>query len=318
MFTPAKNDQPPRVSVVMGVYRDFRFLTEAIDSVLQQDFSDLELIIVDDGNHRDDIFAPLSTRDPRIRLVRCATNGGHPVALNIGIAAARADIIVRLDQDDICEPTRIGKQVEALDADPDLGLVGSDVLLIAEDGQPQTVVHMPRNDLEVRWTMLFHNPFYHSTATFRRAAFVAAGGYREDVPISEDHFLWFDMLRVCRLRNLAAPLVRYRLNSQGLTALHRNKARNRTHAIREKLWADIGLSYDLQDDTLARAVSAFLREKPVPAALRPAALALIKRVLSAFLASPQATSDLQTVADGRRLAAELGARMQATRDHPTE
>jgi glycosyltransferase involved in cell wall biosynthesis len=199
----------------MTVYNDLRFLDVAVDSILRQEFRDLELVIVDDGTGEDALFKALERRDPRIRIVVNPTNLGTAAAANRGIDTARADIILRLDADDIAEPTRVGRLVAALADDPQLGLIGSWCTLIDEAGQPHRVERMRETDLEIRWTILFHNPFYQSTAAFRRSCFEAAGRYKIEKLISEDHYLWFHMLPLCRARNIAEPLVRYRLNPRG-------------------------------------------------------------------------------------------------------
>ena len=77
---------------------------------------------------------------------------------------------MRLDADDVAERTRVGRLVAVLADDPQLGLVGSWCTLIDEAGRPQGDRRMPASDLEIRWTILFHSPFYHSTVAFRRAA----------------------------------------------------------------------------------------------------------------------------------------------------
>ena len=83
---------PPRVSMVMPVHNGARWLADAIDSVLAQDFTDFELILVDDAS-RDaspTIMADAAQRDPRVRSLRLDTNVGLPAALNHGFAAARS------------------------------------------------------------------------------------------------------------------------------------------------------------------------------------------------------------------------------------
>jgi len=285
----------PGVSVIMTVYNDLRFLDAAVDSVLGQEFHDLELVIVDDGTGQDAIFRALAWRDPRIRIVVNPVNLGTAAAANRGIDSARGDIIVRLDADDIAEPTRVGRLVAALADDPQLGLVGSAVTLIDEAGQPLRVQPMPATDLEIRWTILFHCPFYHSAVAFRRSCFESAGRYIAAELVSQDHYLWFHMLPFCRARNLAEPLTQYRLNPRGLTAIHStNNPRNRTHAIREALWARLGLRYNLYDDALALDVTQFLRGFDLAAPdSRGAAYRTILTVLRAFLAGPQPFADAE-------------------------
>lgn len=249
----------PACSVVMTVYQDFRFLDAAVNSILAQTFGDFELIVVDDGSAEPGPVEALAAHDPRIRVLLNRANAGAAAAANRGVAAARSDIIVRLDSDDIAEPARLGRLVEALHADPELGLVGSAATLIDEAGRPLGVERMPETDFAIRWTMLFHNPFYHSATAFRRSAFDAAGGYRAGNRIVQDHFLWFDMLPHARARNLAEPLVRYRLNPKGLTATHLEDARAQTDAIRDSLWPLLGLAHDREDRQADLDASGFLR-----------------------------------------------------------
>ena len=296
----------------MTVYNDLRFLHEAVDSILEQEFRDLELIIVDDGTGNEALFGALERRDPRIRLVVNQANMGTAVAANRGIEAARADIIVRLDADDIAEPDRVGRLIAALEEDPQVGVVGSAVTLIDEAGQPHGVARMPETDMEVRWTILFHNPFYHSAVAFRRSCFEAAGRYLTEELVSQDHYLWFHMLPHCRARNLAQPLTRYRMNSRGLTASDASVGRNRTHRIREALWSSIGLTYDLYEDALARDISEFLRGHEIAFLdRRLRAYQKMFAVLGAFLDATQPHQRAGDERDAGQLAGTLVTRALA-------
>jgi glycosyltransferase involved in cell wall biosynthesis len=276
----------------MTVYNDLRFLDAAIDSVLNQDLADVELIVVDDGTGLRDRFEAIAQRDQRIRVVINPTNIGTAAAANRGIEIARADIIARLDADDIAEPTHLSQLLKTLSEDSELGLVGSACTLVDETDRVLGMQPMPQTDLEIRWTMLFHNPFYHSTTAYRRSCFEAAGRYRPEELVSQDHYLWFDMLPFCRAHNLAEPLVRYRVNSQGLTVTNAVRARSRTHAIREDLWGRLGLSYDLYDDQLAGDITQFLRGNAVPPTRRAQAYRKLLTVLRAFSASARARGRL--------------------------
>jgi hypothetical protein len=167
-----------------------------------------------------------------------------------------------------------------------LGLVGSAVLVIDETGRSLRVEPMPETDFEIRWTILFHCPFYHSAVAFRRSCFEAAGQYRPGERISCDHYLWFDMLPFCRARNLRAPLVRYRLRPDSLSASYAGgNPRERTRPIREALWREIGLTYGLQEGQVALDVSALLRgQAPKGAEQQAAAAEVIQFTLSRVLA----------------------------------
>jgi hypothetical protein len=302
----------PRVSVIMTVYRDFRFVDEAVASILNQDFTDLELILVDDGNARLDIFDAIAARDRRIRIVSSAVNIGTAAAANLGIAAAKGEFVARLDADDVSEPGRLTAQVAALDADPDLGLVASAVTLIDEAGAVIRQRAMPETDTDIRWTIHFYNPIYHSTATYRRSVFEAAGRYRPEELVSQDHYLWFEMLPLCRMRNLAEPLVRYRHNGQGLTVTHNTgNPRARTHPIREALWRRLGVDYALHDNALAADINGFLDGADIAPERRLAAYCVLLEVLSAFRRAPRLLPRAGDAGDLRRLSGALVHRMTA-------
>jgi glycosyltransferase involved in cell wall biosynthesis len=297
----------------MTVYNDFRFLDEAVESILRQDFADIELVLVDDGNHNDELFGTIARRDARIRVVSNSTNLGAAVAANRGIDVARSDIIVRLDADDVAEPTRVGRLVKTLNDDPSLGLVGSTVTCINEAGEPLGVWPAPESDAEIRWTLLFYNPFHHSAAAYRKSVFERAGRYRPSELISQDHYLWFDMLPFCKARNLQQPLTRYRLNHQGLALTNITNARSRTHAIREVLWRKLGIEYCLYDDEFAFGVNNWVKGGALPPEKRAAAYRVILPALRAFVRS-SAPRNQQDFDELRWLAAVSIGRM--LRDRP--
>jgi len=318
-FVPLLNNQRPQstgtpaVSVVMTVYNDLRFIEEAIDSILKQDFGDLELIVVDDGTGETERFRQIEDRDPRIRVIAIPTNIGTAAAANRGVEAARADIIARLDADDIAEPSHIGRLVAALREDPSLGLVGSWCTLINEAGQLIRVQSMPESDLEIRWTILFYNPFYHSAIAYRRCYFEAAGRYKVDELVSQDHYLWFQMLPLCKARNISEPLTRYRVNPRGLSLVNAKNTRSRTHAIREALWKELGLTYDLYDDLLALDVNRFLRGQEIAdAERRLMAYRVIAKVLRRFLPLHRFLTQALESHDADRLKSALLDRMLAS------
>ena len=132
----ASPDPPPRVSVVMPVYNAEGFVEAAARSILDQTFTDLELIAVDDGSTDGSgaILDRLAAADPRLRIVR-RPNTGVTGALNDGLAAARAPLIARMDADDVSAPTRLEKQLAYLDAHPDIGLLGCAWTTCPADGR---------------------------------------------------------------------------------------------------------------------------------------------------------------------------------------
>jgi glycosyltransferase involved in cell wall biosynthesis len=305
----------PRVSVIMTVGSDIRFLQAAVESILVQDFSDFELVIVDDETERRNAtVAALVHRDPRIRIVVNRKNLGTAAAANRGIEAARADIIARLDADDIAEPTRLRRLVAALDADPALGLVGSWFATITENGDQREIIRLPEADLEIRWSFLFSNPFCHSAIVFRRSCFEAAGRYRPQLRTLEDYDLWSRMLATCRTRNIPEVLARYRLNQSGLTSSYGKDWSARLDALREPRWTELGVRYDRQT---AQALAIFVAGYDLPPTVdRHAAYRTLLTLLHKFLAAARPLSNAQDEVICRRLARQIVKRIARDRSIP--
>ena len=209
----------PRVSVVMPVFNGGRFIAEAVESVLASHFTDLELLVLIDGGTTDG-SAAAATRaaagDPRVRLI------DHPhlapsVARNVGLEEARGELIANLDSDDAMFPDRLGRQVAYLDRHPECVAVGSRALIVDAASRPLGVgVRAFAHDkidgahLDGRGGTIM-NP----TATFRRRAALAIGGYSADLlTTGEDFDLWLRLAEVGRLVNMPDVLTRYRTHDR--------------------------------------------------------------------------------------------------------
>lgn len=216
----------PKVSVVMSVYNGEKYLREAIDSILEQAFRDLEFVIVDDGS-TDSTWAILASyNDPRIVLLRNEENIGLTRSLNKGLAVARGEYIARMDADDTSLPERLEKQVAYLDAHPGVGLIGTWVEIIGERGERLSVLRRPVAPLFVKWSLLFDNCLIHSTVMYRRALVEKLGGYDLLSFYAQDYELWSLMSFETQIAVLPEILVRWRSHSAGISAqkLTRQKA----------------------------------------------------------------------------------------------
>jgi glycosyltransferase involved in cell wall biosynthesis len=209
----------PLLSVVMPVRNGARWLGEAIDSVLRQTLSDLELLVVDDDSTDEtpQILTAWSRRDGRIRLLR-RQDLGLVAALNYGLAEARGVLLARLDADDRAMPERFERQVQVLDHNPSIGLLGSWAERIDERGRRRGDLR-PETDPESLIGILTHaNPFVHSTIMLRTEIARRQGGYRAAFEAAEDYDLWLRMSEVTLLANVAEPLVQYRRHGTNVTA----------------------------------------------------------------------------------------------------
>ncbi|MEM6885413.1 MAG: glycosyltransferase family 2 protein, partial [Verrucomicrobiota bacterium] len=181
------------VSIVLSVYNGEAFLADALESLLVQSYDAFELIIVDDASsdHSPGIIREFAARDSRIQVIQNTANLGLTVSLNKGLKQAQGKWIVRQDADDLSRPDRIEKQVSFLEAHPDIVMVGACYESIDESGNKLTTRKIPLSDEEIRWEMLFQNPFIHSAVCFRRLN--PEGNpylYDESFSCSQDYRLW--------------------------------------------------------------------------------------------------------------------------------
>jgi glycosyltransferase involved in cell wall biosynthesis len=216
---PYKYKMKPRVSVILPVFNGARFLGQSIDSILAQDFSDFELIIINDGSNDDSGAIIKGYQYDRIRYL-VQDNQGLPATLNRGLEMAKGDILIRQDQDDISLPDRIVRQVQVLDEDPTLGVVGCWAEIIDENSVPDGRTHRHPTELAaLRTEVLFNTPFVHSSVAIRKSTLQALGGYSTDPERQppEDFELWSRLLRISNATNIPGVLVRYREVSSSMS-----------------------------------------------------------------------------------------------------
>lgn len=210
----------PLVSLVMPVYNTAAFVGQAIQSVLNQTWTDWELIIVDDGSTDGAQEVVRGFSDARIRFQQNDANQGVSRTLNRAMGLARGAYIARHDSDDCSMPERLALQVEFLEANPLVGILGSYATTISADGHPIGAIdHHPVSDAAIRFASYFDSPFVSSTVVFRRSLLERTGGFDEapERPVWDDYDMWSRLVRVTKAANLPLPLLRYRMLTTGLT-----------------------------------------------------------------------------------------------------
>ena len=205
---------PPRVSMVMPVHNGARWLAEAIESVLAQDFGDFELILVDDASRDASpaIMADAAARDPRVRLLHLDTNVGLPAALNHGFAAARGELHSWTSDDNLLRPQMLARLVAELDAQPGVDIVHADFMLIDDAGEE---IGLSRVGPVER--LLFG---YYVGACFLDRAQVTEtlGGYDAGLFGVEDYDFWLRAARYFTFATLHEDLYLYRKHGGSLTS----------------------------------------------------------------------------------------------------
>jgi len=200
-----------KVSVVLPVYNSVKFLSEAIDSILAQDFTDWELLIINEYNSDDgsaDIVREYAKRDSRIRFIQNSKRLGLAESLNLGIREAKGEYIARLDADDIALPMRFSKQVEFLDGNPHVGVCGSWQHHFSSEGD---WIHKPPADISLcKAYLMFYCHICHSTLMLRKNIFLENQLFYDNSFEIEDFELWSRAINVTDFYNIPEVLGKYR------------------------------------------------------------------------------------------------------------
>ncbi|MES2329010.1 MAG: glycosyltransferase [Bacteroidota bacterium] len=207
----------PLITVLMPAYNAEKYIHEAIRSVLDQSFTNFELVIVNDGSTDGTENVIRSFSDERIVLVN-RENGGVSAALNTGLQNARGKYVARFDSDDICYADRLAVQFAFMESDPAYVLCGSDVDYITEEGTFIYHHHcFAYNNEDVVEKFYFYCPFIHSSVIFKRQEVLDAGGYNILAHTFEDYFLWVQLIAKGKVANLPRSLIKVRLNPGSVT-----------------------------------------------------------------------------------------------------
>jgi len=208
--------QQPFVSVLMPVYNSERFLREALDSVLTQTYSALELIAVDDastdGSHA--LLQEYASRDARVRVFRQPRNAGIVAARNRAFAEAspEARYFAILDSDDVALPDRLEQQVAFLEAHPEHALVGGHTLIIDERSQLLGIRRYPTDYASICRSIARYNPIAQPAVMLRRSMLDPAP-YDPGYPRCQDYELWLRLAAQHPIANLDRPVLRYRVSA---------------------------------------------------------------------------------------------------------
>ena len=186
----------PDVSVVMSVYNSADSLAATLDSILTQEGVELEFIVIDDGSTdgSGEILDDYAARDPRLRVVH-QENTGLTKALIGGCSMARGRYIARQDAGgDISLPGRLRRQVELLDARPDVVMTACATQFLGPEGEE--LYKVLQEDFELQRALLanrgadLYGPSHHGAVMMRRTAYLQVGGYRKIFDVAQDLDLW--------------------------------------------------------------------------------------------------------------------------------
>ena len=215
------NNTLPLVSVVMSAFNGEVYLASAIESILKQTYDNFEFIILNNASTDRTKDIILSYKDPRLLFVDNTTNLGFTKSLNKGCRMATGKYIARLDADDIAHPERFEKQVDFLEKNPDISVLGTGYVLINSVGNKIKKVMLPDSEEKIFLKTLFASPVCHSSVLLKKSVLEQLNYYPENFPYYQDYALWINAMKygykICNLKDF---LVYVRQHEKSATYKH--------------------------------------------------------------------------------------------------
>ncbi|NNC50945.1 MAG: glycosyltransferase [Flaviramulus sp.] len=210
----------PLITVLMPVYNCELYVSEAIESILNQTFDDFEFLIIDDASTDKTVSIIKSFEDPRIHLIEKPINVGYTDSLNLGLKIANGKYIARMDGDDISLPERFAKQIAFLETHPEVVLCGAWLNIIDSN----RIVKLPENHTSIKLALLKGNCIVHPTIMMRKQTLDEFSiRYELSKEPAEDYALWVKLLRLGRLHNLQEVLLYYRKHGAQVSSKRANE-----------------------------------------------------------------------------------------------
>src|SRR6185436_14540438 len=220
---------PPQVSVLMSVYNGEKYLKEAMESILNQSFSDFEFLIFNDCSTDTSREIILSFNDPRIVFMDNENNIGLTKSLNKGISLAKGKYIARMDADDVSHARRLSEQVNYMEKNSDVAVCGSWVQFLNES----EIVELPTEKNEIKVRLFCNSCLAHPSVMIRKSFLEKyALTYNEQLKYAQDYELWVKCSHYGTIENIPKPLLFYRRHAEQVSTHRKSQQENSADAAR--------------------------------------------------------------------------------------
>lgn len=230
----------PLVSIVIPVHNGQEYIKESIDSCLNQTYDNIEIIVVDDKS-TDNTLNILKEYGDSITVIPVEKQNGLGNVLNIGIRASKGQYIARMDADDVMYPTRIQKQLEYMQKNPNCVAVGGQIDIINKDGEIVDHREYAVEDKDIKKNMFLFQPFAHPAVMLRRSTLEDVGLYPENMWKVEDVKLFFLLSRKGEFHNIEDTVLKYRMTFTTQSQSNMVDHFKKTNEIREWAKKELGI-----------------------------------------------------------------------------
>lgn len=243
----------PKISVLMSVYNtQEEYLREAIESILNQTYTDFEFIIINDGSSNNAKEVIMSYNDSRIKYFE-QENKGLIYTLNQGLKFCNGEYIARMDSDDISLPNRFEKQVEILDSNSEIGVVGALIQIFPNKEKIAPYVEYPKF-----LDLIKTNQLAHPVVMIRKSILEKFNLKYENFLYAEDYELWSRFIKYSKIYNIQEVLLKYRIHPSSVSSKF-NKQQIET----DKKIKHIMLDFLTDDKNLQQKLKDLLFPKPL-------------------------------------------------------
>ena len=203
----------PRISILMPIHNCEKSIRRSLDSIHAQTFTDYELVVAFNNctDKSEEIVRNHPVNKGRVLHITYCSEKGIVPTLNSGIKMCYGEFIARMDGDDLWYPTKLEKQVQFLEENPYVDIVGTQLRQVDGAGNPINAhLSHPLTDIEIKRKLFSgQNSIVHPSVLFRRKIFLRAGTYDDHYRFAEDYHFWLKCCRWYRFANLDEVLIDY-------------------------------------------------------------------------------------------------------------
>lgn len=245
----------PLVSVIMPAYNAEKYISDAINSILEQTYDFFELIIVEDGSSDKTLEKIMQFKDKRIHVIRNNKNRGIAYSSNYGIQMCKGKYVALLDDDDMAFPNRLELQVEYMEKHPEIDILGGMSEDINSKGHHYRYGNVPRNNPKyIKAVLLFHCVDFRNGTAMIRKSFIEKNNlkYQDNCLGMQDYKFFIDSSKCGNISTIDYPLLKYRVHNESETNRSKREQANERAQLYAKFQRDslLASGYKLKNEDL--------------------------------------------------------------------
>lgn len=235
----------PLVSVILPVYNSEEYIFDAVSSITNQSYQNLEILVIVNGTTDNSIAEINKIIDSRIRIIEITESIGLIKALNIGISESKGSYIARMDADDISEPTRLQKQLNFLENNKDYGVCSS---WFKTFGGTNSIVKYKSEDHSIKLSLFHECHICHPSVLIRKSILDKYKiQYSIDFPHSEDYALWVELSEKTKFYTFPEILLRYRDHESNISKIESEKQKFLSIDVKKYYFSKLGTAVNDQE-----------------------------------------------------------------------